>query len=180
MSKAREESPAGTAALRADAARAPPIDVVDAQVEAGLDIVNDGEFGKSSWANYVARAADRLRARPDRTMRRCGSAAIAFASASSWRPSSRAAPTACPGTSASDRSPTVATTRFAATSPTLKAALAAAGVEEGFLTAVAPASTGYDASNEYYTRRSRLRLRDRRRAARGVSRDRQRRPDPAG
>jgi 5-methyltetrahydropteroyltriglutamate--homocysteine methyltransferase len=32
----------------------------------------------------------------------------------------------------------------------LKAALDAAGVTEGFLTAVAPASTGYDASNEYY------------------------------
>ena len=33
----------------------------------------------------------------------------------------------------------------------LKAALAAAGIEDGFLTAVAPASTGYDASNEYYS-----------------------------
>jgi 5-methyltetrahydropteroyltriglutamate--homocysteine methyltransferase len=32
----------------------------------------------------------------------------------------------------------------------LKAALVAAGVEEGFLTAVAPGSTGYDSSNEYY------------------------------
>ena len=30
------------------------------------------------------------------------------------------------------------------------AAFAAAGVSEGFLTAVAPASTGYDAANEYY------------------------------
>jgi 5-methyltetrahydropteroyltriglutamate--homocysteine methyltransferase len=32
----------------------------------------------------------------------------------------------------------------------LKAALAASKVQEGFLTAVAPASTGYDAENEYY------------------------------
>jgi 5-methyltetrahydropteroyltriglutamate--homocysteine methyltransferase len=32
----------------------------------------------------------------------------------------------------------------------LQAALAIAGAGEGFLTAVAPASTGYDASNEYY------------------------------
>jgi 5-methyltetrahydropteroyltriglutamate--homocysteine methyltransferase len=32
----------------------------------------------------------------------------------------------------------------------LKAALTEAGAAEGFLTAVAPASTGYDASNEYY------------------------------
>jgi 5-methyltetrahydropteroyltriglutamate--homocysteine methyltransferase len=28
-------------------------DVVKRQVAAGIDIVNDGEFGKSSWANYV-------------------------------------------------------------------------------------------------------------------------------
>ena len=32
----------------------------------------------------------------------------------------------------------------------MRAALAAAGVEEGFLTAVAPGSAGYDSSNEYY------------------------------
>jgi len=32
----------------------------------------------------------------------------------------------------------------------LKAALASGGVDEGFLTAVAPASTGYDASDEFY------------------------------
>jgi len=28
-------------------------DIVARQQEAGLDIVNDGEYGKSSWANYV-------------------------------------------------------------------------------------------------------------------------------
>ena len=28
-------------------------DVVQKQAEAGVDIVNDGEYGKSSWANYV-------------------------------------------------------------------------------------------------------------------------------
>jgi 5-methyltetrahydropteroyltriglutamate--homocysteine methyltransferase len=33
----------------------------------------------------------------------------------------------------------------------LKAALEGSGVEEAFLTAVAPGSTGYDSSNEYYT-----------------------------
>ncbi len=32
----------------------------------------------------------------------------------------------------------------------VKAALAAAGAQEGFMTAVAPASTGYEAANEYY------------------------------
>jgi hypothetical protein len=28
-------------------------DVVRKQAEVGIDIVNDGEFGKSSWANYI-------------------------------------------------------------------------------------------------------------------------------
>ena len=27
--------------------------VVRQQAEAGIDIVNDGEYGKNSWANYV-------------------------------------------------------------------------------------------------------------------------------
>ena len=29
------------------------VDVVAQQIAAGIDIVNDGEYGKSSWANYV-------------------------------------------------------------------------------------------------------------------------------
>ena len=32
-------------------------DVVRRQVDAGVDIVNDGEYGKSSWANYVLERA---------------------------------------------------------------------------------------------------------------------------
>ena len=28
-------------------------DVVKKQAAAGIDIVNDGEYGKSSWANYI-------------------------------------------------------------------------------------------------------------------------------
>ena len=51
---------------------------------------------------------------------------------------------------ASDRSRIRGTRPSAATSAISRQALATAGVEEGFLTAVAPASTGYDASNEYY------------------------------
>jgi 5-methyltetrahydropteroyltriglutamate--homocysteine methyltransferase len=33
--------------------RAAVAEVVRKQVRAGIDIVNDGEYGKSSWANYV-------------------------------------------------------------------------------------------------------------------------------
>jgi 5-methyltetrahydropteroyltriglutamate--homocysteine methyltransferase len=41
-------------------------DVVRRQVEAGVDIVNDGEYGKSSWANYVLERLTGFEARPDR------------------------------------------------------------------------------------------------------------------
>ncbi len=52
----------------------------------------------------------------------------------------------------------------------LKAAAAAAKVEDVFFTAVAPASVGYDAANEYYAQRARLRVRHRRRrCARNIS-----------
>src|SRR6478609_5936945 len=41
-------------------------DVVASQAAAGLDIVNDGEFGKSSWSNYVLARLTGFEARPDR------------------------------------------------------------------------------------------------------------------
>src|SRR3954465_2015643 len=41
-------------------------DVVASQAAAGLDIVNDGEFGKSSWSNYVLARLTGFEPRPDR------------------------------------------------------------------------------------------------------------------
>ena len=41
-------------------------DVVRAQANAGLDVVNDGEFGKSSWSNYVLARLTGFEPRPDR------------------------------------------------------------------------------------------------------------------
>ena len=39
-------------------------DVVRKQVEAGVDVVNDGEFGKSSWAGYLTERLGGFEARP--------------------------------------------------------------------------------------------------------------------
>src|ERR1700742_1153104 len=39
-------------------------DVVRKQVAAGIDIVNDGEYGKSSWANYVLERISGFEVRP--------------------------------------------------------------------------------------------------------------------
>jgi hypothetical protein len=49
----------------------------------------------------------------------------------------------------SDRSPNRGHDAIRRNIADLTAALHAAGASEGFLTAVAPASTGYDAANEY-------------------------------
>ena len=40
-------------------------EVVAAQAKAGIDIVNDGEFGKSGWANYMLERVTGFEARPD-------------------------------------------------------------------------------------------------------------------
>src|SRR5262245_8196813 len=41
-------------------------DVVAHQVKAGIDVVNDGEFGKSGWANYILERMTGFEARPDK------------------------------------------------------------------------------------------------------------------
>jgi 5-methyltetrahydropteroyltriglutamate--homocysteine methyltransferase len=41
-------------------------DVVRRQVDAGIDIVNDGEYGKSSWSNYVLDRLTGFELRSDR------------------------------------------------------------------------------------------------------------------
>ena len=62
------QSPAGATAERRyrDALARATEDVVRRQVDAGVDIVNDGEYGKSSWANYVLERLTGFEARPDR------------------------------------------------------------------------------------------------------------------
>ena len=125
-------------------------DVVRRQVAAGVDLVNDGEYGKSSWANYVLDRMTGFEFRPDSRFEPVylGRDRVRFAEfmrtefprGAQGRPGHACiAPITYTGHDAIRRNIT-----------DLQRALAAAGVEEGFLTAVAPASTGYDAVNEYY------------------------------
>ena len=125
-------------------------DVVRRQVEAGVDVVNDGEFGKSSWANYVLDRMTGFEFRPDSVFEPVylGRDRVRFADfmqaqfprgAKGMPGHACVAPIRYKGHDAIRRN-----------IADLKAALAAAGVEEGFLTAVAPASTGYDARDEFY------------------------------
>jgi 5-methyltetrahydropteroyltriglutamate--homocysteine methyltransferase len=125
-------------------------DVVRQQAEAGIDIVNDGEYGKSSWANYVLDRMTGFEFRPDTLyeatwLGRDRFRFAEFMKAEFPRGAAGAAGHACVGPIAYRGHEAVRRNIS-----DLEAALAAAGVAEGFLTAVAPASTGYDASNEYY------------------------------
>ncbi len=125
-------------------------EVVRKQVDAGIDIVNDGEFAKSSWSAYVLQRISGFEIRPDqlRPLLWLGRDLERFKDfiVKELPRAATGAPTeACTGPIAyKDTAPITANLAM------LKSALAAAKVEEGFLTAVAPASTAYDGVNEYY------------------------------
>jgi 5-methyltetrahydropteroyltriglutamate--homocysteine methyltransferase len=124
-------------------------EVVRQQLAAGLDIVNDGEFGKSSWAAYVLERISGFEVRRDELI------PLNWLGRDRERFSdffAKEMPNALTG------SPTevcVGPITYQGQAfiqrdvRNLKAALPAGA--EGFFTAVAPASTGYNARNEYYS-----------------------------
>jgi len=125
-------------------------EVVKKQAAVGIDIVSDGEFGKSSWSNYVLNRITGFEIRPNqlrpvewlgRDLQRFGDIiGREMPSVIGGRPTE-----ACvTPIEYRDRAP------IRRTVENFQAALKGAKVEEGFLTAVAPASTAYDGVNEYY------------------------------
>jgi 5-methyltetrahydropteroyltriglutamate--homocysteine methyltransferase len=126
-------------------------DVVRQQAAVGLDIVNEGEFGKESWANYVLKRMSGFEIRPDqlRPIEWLGRDLERFREyiAQSFPRAVQGTPTeACVGPiDYSDYAPV----RLAIDA--FKSALRDVKVEEAFMTAVAPASTAYDGVNEYYS-----------------------------
>jgi len=125
-------------------------EVVQKQAAIGLDIISDGEFGKSSWSNYILNRVTGFEIRPDqlRPPEWLGRDLQRFAELIS-----REMPSVLTGR------PTeacVAPIQYNDHAPILRAianfqtALQPVKVEEAFLTAVAPASTAYDGVNEYY------------------------------
>ena len=124
--------------------------VVAQQARIGLDIVNDGEYGKSSWANYILERVDGFEIRPNQLQpvdwlgRDRERFAEFFAQEMPYALTGMPAQ-ACVG-------PIVyrddgALGRGIAS---LKSALAATDAKEAFMTAVAPASAAYNGVNEYY------------------------------
>jgi 5-methyltetrahydropteroyltriglutamate--homocysteine methyltransferase len=133
-----------------DSVRSSTLDVVKRQVSAGVDVPNDGEFGKSSWANYVLERLTGFEHRADKMAEPVwlGSDRIRFREFMEKefpRGVTGAPIDACIGP-VHYRGHDAVRRNIR----DLKSALAAANAAEGFLTAVAPASTGYDAENEYY------------------------------
>jgi 5-methyltetrahydropteroyltriglutamate--homocysteine methyltransferase len=125
-------------------------EVVKKQADIGIDIINDGEYGKSSWASYVLDRMTGFERRPDelrqvpwmgRDLERFREAILQeMPSMGEGRPTE-----ACIGP-----------IEYAETGEAqrdcdnLKAALDGVSVEEAFVTAVAPASTAYDGVDEFY------------------------------
>jgi 5-methyltetrahydropteroyltriglutamate--homocysteine methyltransferase len=123
-------------------------DVVRKQVAAGIDIVNDGEYGKSSWANYVLERTKGFQVREGqfdprhwlgRERERFPELVEAEFGQYIKRPTQ-----ACVAAIEYD---TTAVKRDAAN---LNDALEGSGAIEGFLTAVAPASAAFNAVDDFY------------------------------
>jgi 5-methyltetrahydropteroyltriglutamate--homocysteine methyltransferase len=134
----------------AAAMKAAVAEVVKKQAAVGLDIINDGEYGKESWANYIIKRISGFEIRPDqlRETEWLGSDRVRFREflAEDFPRAVEGTPTeACIGPIAYEDKQSIQLALDALTS-----ALPAVKVEEAFMTAVAPASTAYDGVNEYY------------------------------
>jgi 5-methyltetrahydropteroyltriglutamate--homocysteine methyltransferase len=123
--------------------------VVRQQADAGIDIVNDGEFGKSSWASYVL---DRVSGfeRTDKVLpvHWLGRDLERFPEVIEQEfPTLRSGlPTYCCNSPIAYTKPEDIRQEI----QFFKSALAQVKVEEGFVTVVAPASAVYNAYNEHY------------------------------
>ncbi len=125
-------------------------EVVKKQAAIGLDIISDGEFGKSSWSAYVLSRITGFEVRPaqlrpvewlGRDLQRFGQViAREMPSALTGRPTEAVV-------GPIEYRDHTAIRRAIAT---FQEALKGVKVEEAFLTAVAPASTAYDGVNEFY------------------------------
>jgi 5-methyltetrahydropteroyltriglutamate--homocysteine methyltransferase len=146
----RDDDTADSARKRESSLRAAVDEVVRKQVEVGIDVVNDGEFGKSSWSAYILDRIDGFEIRPEQLqpLDWLGRDRERFADffAGEMPFAGTGMPTeACVGPIAyrdgSSVERDIANLRHAAT---------IARPSELFMTAVAPASTAYNGVNEYY------------------------------
>jgi len=124
--------------------------VVAKQVSVGLDVINDGEFGKSSWSAYILERISGFEVRPNQLQ------PLAWLGRDRERFADFFAQEMPYATSGMPVEACVAPIVYRGNDSlqhdiaNLRQAAAAAQASEVFMTAVAPASTAYNGVNEYY------------------------------
>ncbi len=152
---AGQPSPDADDSARADYERAltaAVADVVARQREAGLDVVNDGEFGKSSWSAYVLGRISGFEVRPDqlKPLDWLGRDRERFKGFFTANPEIPVALTGAPAEVCVGPIKYTGLDQVNRDLANLRAASALVGDAEVFFTSVAPASTAYQGINEYY------------------------------
>jgi 5-methyltetrahydropteroyltriglutamate--homocysteine methyltransferase len=127
-------------------------DVVRQQAEAGIDVVDDGEYSKSSWGTYINQRVSGFKHDAERDM------AINYTGLDSERFAAFFESPAGGGARRRWRGADVAVEPIVYTDThsmqrdivNLKAVLATVDVEEAFLPVVAPASAAFNGVNDFY------------------------------
>jgi 5-methyltetrahydropteroyltriglutamate--homocysteine methyltransferase len=125
-------------------------DIVARQAKAGIDIVNDGEFGKSGWANYILERLTGFEFRPNKMYEAVWVGRDRIRFSEFMKEHFPRAVTGSPGHGCVAPITYAGHDAVRGNLAALKAAVEKTKVEDVFFTAVAPASVGYDAENEYY------------------------------
>ena len=151
----KEPAPDAGAATRADYERelaAAVTDVVARQADTGLDVVNDGEFGKSGWSGYALARVTGFEVRKDqlKPLDWLGRDRERFKGFFTDNPELPAALTGAPAQVCVGPITYTGTELVKRDLANLRAATAAYPGREVFFTSVAPASTAYSGVNEYY------------------------------
>jgi 5-methyltetrahydropteroyltriglutamate--homocysteine methyltransferase len=125
--------------------------IVKEQAKHGIDIVNDGEFGKSGWANYALERISGFEPRPEKLYPAVWLGRDRARFADFMRKEFPRGTVGTPGHACTGAITYQDHAAIARDLQNLKAALGAVKVEDAFFTTVAPASVGYDAENEFYS-----------------------------
>jgi 5-methyltetrahydropteroyltriglutamate--homocysteine methyltransferase len=154
---------ASIASLQRDVLRDSVAEVVQKQASIGVDVVNDGEFGKSSWTGYVNERLLGFEARPatggfsllkrSYDMRRFADYYNeAWSRGTLWHSSGTTPPSAAPMQYVCTEPLRYDATAIKRDIENFKAALDATNVTEAFMPVAAPASIEVGRQNEHYSR----------------------------
>jgi 5-methyltetrahydropteroyltriglutamate--homocysteine methyltransferase len=124
--------------------------IVKEQAAHGIDIVNDGEFGKSGWANYALERVSGFEPRPETLYPAVWLGRDRLRFVDFMRKEFPRGAVGTPGHACTGLITYQDHASIARDLANLKATVAQVKVEDAFFTTVAPASVGYDAVNEYY------------------------------